>query len=378
MEVSVDNLIQWINHSGLFQKDGENKGGVHSYFDQNSSKFGFLYPEITGYFINSQRFLYKITDDKQLIDNAVLSSEWLIKIYEKLGGIVQGINTDNSRGNLVYSFDTAICANAFLDSYMLSQNEKYLNFAKLLSNWIMDNAIESNGTLKPYKNLDSDNFDESTDLWYKQKGCFHIKTVIPLIKLYKITNDESYLKKSELICSTYNNYKKPDGSLALHSNNTIIHLHSLCYALEGLLHCYSATKNEQYLTNCFECLNWCENKIADDGSTELWYNSKFEHAKTSYHIAQLIRLMIIVDLAKNTNNYSNSINKLSSFLSIFQAKNDDARINGGFYEEYYKTLFGWKLRKRVNSWSSFFSLQAKYWENNKDSLSFQDEIEFLF
>ena len=92
----------------------------------------------------------------------------------------------------------------------------------------MDNAIESNGTLKPYKNLDSDNFDESTDLWYKQKGCFHIKTVIPLIKLYKITNDESYLKKSELICSTYNNYKKPDGSLTLHSNNTIIHLHSLC------------------------------------------------------------------------------------------------------------------------------------------------------
>ena len=110
---------------------------------------------------------------------------------------------------MVYSFDTAVCANAFLDSYMLSQNEKYLNFAKLLSNWIMDNAIESNGTLKPYKNLDSDNFDESTDLWYKQKGCFHIKTVIPLIKLYKITNDESYLKKSELICSTYNNYKKP-------------------------------------------------------------------------------------------------------------------------------------------------------------------------
>ena len=116
MEVSVDNLTRWINYSGLFQKDGENKGGVHSYFDQNSSKFGFLYPEITWYFINSQRFLYKITDDKQLIDNAVLSSEWLIKIYEKLGGIVQGINTDNSRGNLVYSFDTAICANAFLDS----------------------------------------------------------------------------------------------------------------------------------------------------------------------------------------------------------------------------------------------------------------------
>ena len=374
----IDNLTRWINSSGLFEEEGENKGGVHSYFDQNNLEFGFLYPEITGYFINSQRFLYKITNDKKLIDNALASAEWLIKIFEKYGGIIQGINTDSSRGKLAYSFDTAVCANAFLDCYALSKNDRYLNFAKLLSKWIINDGLESDGTLKPYKNLDLDNFEESKDLWYKQKGCFHIKTSIPLIKLYKITNEEKYLKKSELICSTYDNYKKPDGSLTLHSNNDVIHLHSLCYALEGLLHCYSVTKNEQYLTNCLECLNWCQNKINDDGSIELWYKSGYEHAKTSYHVAQLIRIMILVDLAKNSNNYNDSINKLSSFLVTLQAKNDDMRVDGGFYEEYYKTLFGWKLRKRVNSWGSFFALQAEHWKNKKNSLSFENEIEFLF
>ena len=56
MEVSVDNLIQWINHSGLFQKDGENKGGVHSYFDQNSSKFGFLLSFFPENILNAERF----------------------------------------------------------------------------------------------------------------------------------------------------------------------------------------------------------------------------------------------------------------------------------------------------------------------------------
>ena len=50
----IDNLTRWINSSGLFEEEGENKGGVHSYFDQNNLEFGFLYPEITGYFINSQ------------------------------------------------------------------------------------------------------------------------------------------------------------------------------------------------------------------------------------------------------------------------------------------------------------------------------------
>jgi len=378
LEISVDNLTHWINSSGLFREDGENKGGICSYFDENKHEFGFLYPEITGYFINSQRFLYEITNDPKSIDYAVNSAEWLKKIFEKYGGIIQGINTDVSRGNLVYSFDTAICANAFLDCYVLSKDEKYLNLAKSLSKWIIDEALEPDGTIKAYKNLDSNNFEENKNLWYQQKGCLHIKVAIPLLKLYKITNDEKYLKKSELICNTYDNYKKHDGSFTLHSNSDVIHLHSLCYALEGLLHCYNVTKNEEYLTNCFESLNWCKNKIGNDGSTELWYNSKYQHAKTSYHIAQLIRLMILVDLAKNSNNYSQSIDKLSSFLSTLQAKNDDMRINGGFYEEYYKTLFGWKLRKRINSWGSFFALQALYWKNNKNSLSFENEIQFLF
>ena len=36
----VDSLTHWINSSGLFEEEGENKGGVHSYFDQkNSAEF---------------------------------------------------------------------------------------------------------------------------------------------------------------------------------------------------------------------------------------------------------------------------------------------------------------------------------------------------
>ena len=378
MTLSIDEITNWINNSGLVEVDGPNKGGVHSYFDQPSKKYGFLYPEITGYFINSQRFIYKINNNLKSIDNAIHSSDWLINVFEKYGGIIQGINNDVFRGNLVYSFDTSVCANAFLDCYSLTKNEKYLDYAKTLSNWIIENALEPDGTLKVYKNLDSNAFEQNKDLWYKQKGCLHIKVSIPLIKLYNITDDELYLKKSELICNTFDNYKKSDGSITLHENGNLIHLHSLCYALEGLIHCYNITKNEKYLENCFECLNWCKKKIEDDGSTELWYNGKYSRTKTSYHVAQLIRLMILVDLAKNSHDYTQSTDKLLSFLTTLQAISTDPRINGGFYEENYKTLFGWKLRKRINSWGSFFALQAIYWKNHQDSLSFDKEISFLF
>lgn len=374
---SINKISNWVNDSGLVEKDGKHKGGVHSYFDQNKNQFGFLYPEITGYFINTQRFLFEIFHEQSLIENASKSADWLIGIINKFGGIIQGINSDKSRGNLIYTFDTAICANAFLDCYQLTKNEKYLNHSKSLLQWIIDNALESDGTIKPYKNLDTKNFEEDTNLWYKQKGCLHIKTIIPLIRLYDLTKDEIFLNRSSLICASIQKYQKPDGSLVLHSNKKTIHLHSLCYALEGLLHYYHVTKNEEYLKKCVKCLEWCQDKIEKDGSMLLWYNSKYQKTKTSYHIAQLIRLMVLVDFNRKSYEFSDSIEKLYSFLVSLQALDEDTRINGGFYEEYYKDLLGWKIRKRVNSWGSMFALQAIYWKNNPNKIT-SNSISFLF
>lgn len=377
MVASINKIIHWINSSGLVEKEEPHKGGVHSYFDQTQRKFGFLYPEITGYYISVQRFLFEIYNDQQLIENAKNSADWLIAINEKFGGIIQGINTDKSRGNLIYTFDTAICANAFLDCYLLTKNEKYLSFSKSLLQWILDNALESDGTIKPYKNLDTKILEEDANLWYKQKGCLHIKTAIPLIRLYELTKDEHFLNSSSLICASIQKYQKYDGSLALHSNKKTVHLHSLCYALEGLLHYYHVTKNEEYLKKCVKCLEWCKDKIEKDGSMLLWHDSKYQKTKTSYHTAQLIRLMILVDFIRKSSEFNDSIEKLCSFLASLQASDTDSRVNGGFYEEYYKDLLGWKIRKRVNSWGSMFAIQAMYWKNNPDKMT-SNSISFLF
>jgi len=374
----VDSLTHWINSSGLFEEEGENKGGVHSYFDQKNSEFGFLYPEITGYFINTQRFLYNISSNQKFINNASQSADWLIEIFEKFGGIIQGIKTEESRGNLVYTFDTAICANALIDCYLLTKDTKYLTHAKSLSLWIINKALESDGTLKPYLNLDTNNFEEDKRLWYKQKGCFHIKSAIPLLRLYELTKDKTFLSNSLLICNSIKKYQKTDGSIQLHENENTIHMHSLCYALEGLLYCYTKTKNDDYLKNCFDSLQWCKDHINKDGDSLLWYNSKYSNAKTSYHTAQLLRLMILVDLRQKSNEFGDCTDKLYSHLNTFQIIDNNSRSNGGFYEEYYKTHLGWKTRKRITSWGSFFALQAIHWKNNFNSLNFERDALFLF
>ena len=61
-----------------------------------------------------------------------------------------------------------------------------------------------------------------------------------------------------------------------------------------------------------------------------------------------------------------------------QNMNGVEKAKGGFYEEYYKEIFRWKKRYRVNSWGSMFALQAIYLKENYDDITFGDSVNHLF
>jgi len=369
----------WILNSGLVitNEQNENSGGVYSFFDNNNQKYGFLYSEITGYSVSAFCFLHQIENEEKYIKLAKTSSDWIIGLHEKFGGIIQGLDDENdSRKQFVYSFDTAICAKGILDYYNLTHDERYLRFSKNLLKWL-EGAISEHGTILPYMELKSKEFKESDEVWYKKWGCLHIKTSIPFAQLYKITNEKYYLEYAQKICNTYTKFQNTDGSFSLHENSKTINLHTMAYALEGLFYVYNITKNEEYLQSVEKGLDWCANKIADDGSISLWFNSKYK-SKAVYPIAQIIRLMILFDKFHNENKYLKNILKLRSFMVSLQANGNNKKVNGGFYEEFYKSIFGWKKREKLNSWGSLFSMQALYWFDNYEKINFDESILSLY
>lgn len=376
MSQSFEDVKNWLFNSDLVinDKNDKNCGAVHSYFDESQNKFGFLYPEITGYFLSTLRFLNSIEKNDIYIDYGKKSANWLLSLYDKYGGIIQGIYNLEPK-LLSYSFDTAICAKGLLDYYLFSNDKKFLNFAEKLITETIDQSIESDGTIKPYKNLINNNFEENKNVWYMQYGCLHIKTAIPLLQLYSITKDETLLKKSNLICKSIIKFQNFDGNIFLHPGNKITNLHTFCYALEGLLYAYYVTKNKDYLENCINSIHWALKHISDDGSIELWFNSK-HRSKAAYPIAQLIRLILLIEKISK-NEFKNYKNRLLSFLISFQSSNKNINSKGGFYEEYYKSLFSWKKRRKINSWTSMFALQALFWNENND-VSFENSIEYLY
>lgn len=378
MSNSYKILKNWITSSGLIvsNSDDKNYGGVYSYFDQKNANYGFLYPEITGYSASAFCFLYEKEKNKLYLKQAEANSNWLIKIFDKYGAIIQGISDKESRKKLAYTFDAAICAKGLLDSYFTTNSTKFLDYANKFLDWILP-AIENDGTIKPFMNLESKKFDESNDIWYKEKGNLHIKIAIPFVRLYEITKNNNLLETATKICDTYTKFQNPDGSLSLHQDDNTINLHTQSYAIEGLLFTYNVTKNPNYLNCCKKCLEWCSNKIEDDGSISLWFNSKHK-SKAVYPLAQIIRLMVLTDTLEKSSKFKPDIKKIISFTNSLQATNSDKRINGGFYEEFYKTIFGWKKRLKLNSWGSLFALQALYWNDNYDTIDFSKEINLLY
>jgi len=378
LNTSFEKVKHWLISSDLLVSDIKDKncGGVHSFYDEKTREYSFLYPEITGYFISTLRFLNSQDPNKKFSQLAEYSSDWLIDIYKKYGAIIQGINS-NSNENLSYSFDSSICAKGLLDYFEMSKKTLYLDYAKKILTDLINEAIDQDGSVKPFKQISSNQYQESNQVWYKQEGCLHIKTSIPYFQLYKITNEEKYLHIASKICDQISTYQNSDGSIKLHQESQVINLHTLCYALEGLLYGFHITKNPIYKKSCESAVNWCLNQINEDGSISLWFNSKY-HNKAAYPIAQLIRIISLLHKVNPDLDYNSFIPNLFKFLISLQASNSDPKIDGGFYEEFYKSIFGWKKRLRINSWTSMFALQAIYWYENLDTITFDDQINFLY
>ena len=379
MNSSFEQVKNWLINSKIFVSDSsnENYGAVHSFYDEQKNEFAFLYPEITGYYISSMRFLYEHEKNSKFIEYAKASSFWLLKIHEKYGGVIQGISPQGDVQKFVYSFDTGICVKGLLDCYNLTNDEKLLSYGKQLNQWIIDNTIDENGSVKPLLNLETSEFETDKNVWYKRPGCLHIKLAIPLLELYKITNDELLLNSAKKICNTISDFQNSDGSIVLHKGEKIINLHTLSYALEGLIYAYDVTKDKNYLSCVKNALNWCSKKIEKDGSIDLWFNSKYT-SKSSYPIAQIIRLELLAAKIENSKPNDEYLEKLYSFLLSLQSSNNQSNANGGFYEEFYKSIFSWKKRYRVNSWASMFALQALYWYDNFDEMNIEHEIGLLY
>jgi len=371
---SYGKVKNWLLESGICILDTSdpNVGAVHSFYDLANKEFSFLYPEITGYYISTMNFLYNQENSQKYVDMARLCVSWLIKIYDTYGGIVMGIDSDKRKTEQIFSFDSAMCAKGLLDFYDITKEQKYREYSKKILDWIVEECVNDAGTVKPVMMQETKKFFESA-MWYGKTSCFGIKLAMALLDY----GDAKYREIATKICETYKKFQNENGSFALQLGSKAVNLHSHAYAMEGLLYAYSVIREERYLESVQKGLDWATSQIDEDGSIPLWFNFNYK-SKAAYPLAQLIRLLVLVNKITPNLKYIDAARKLTDFIVSLQSEEKDKRANGGFYEEFYKSIFGWKKRTRVNSWTYMFALQALNWMENYENLSFENSIKYLY
>src|SRR6185437_14215099 len=369
-----EKVKNWLISSGLciLDKTNPNVGAVHSYYDTQNKKYSFLYPEITGYYLSTLKFLHFKEKSEKYVETAKLCGSWLMNLHEKYGGIIMGVSSESRMTDQIFSFDTSICTKGFLDLYEITRDEKYREFSKKSIDWLVTKCIESDGTVKPVMNRKTQEFTE-TSMWYAQKGCFGIKLSMPLLQ----SGDSRFREIAVKVSDTYKKFQNSDGSFTLHLGSKSVNLHSHSYALEGLIYAYAMLKEDNYLESCRRGLDWVVSQMNEDGSVFLWTNFNYK-SKAAYPIAQLIRLMVLIDSIDGTSKYLSPAKRLTDFLLTLQSNEQDLKMNGGFYEEFHKSMLGWKKQHRINSWTSMFALQALDWMSNHDTIKFENSVTYLY
>lgn len=376
---ALEKAESWLLNSGIYilDKNDPNYGAVYSYYDYKTKNYELVYAEATGYVISLLKYLYSIKNDDKLIEYATASGNWLINLAEKYDVVVMGKRNGNDIKQ-AYAFDNGICCKGLLDLYELTEDRKYLEYAEKIADWILDNALNEDGSIKPLLDIDTGKFVQDESVWYKASGSFHSKISMSLLQLYSINKNDRLCNAATKVCEWAIGQQKPDGGFPANKYNRSVNLHTHCYTIEALFYAYASQNKQKFLDAAEKAVDWMIKMQESDGSFWLWHGDGFVKMKASYAIAQVMRIFLLMHMLKDRKNLLESAETASKFLVGMQCSEQDNKIDGGFYEDIRKYGFIMRKSSHITSWASMFSIQALHLLDRLEYVDFNTEIKKLF
>ena len=210
--------INWLK----FAANINNDGGVSSYYDVYTQKWGASYPETTGYIIPTLLCYAKFTGEQSFSDLAIKMGDWEIKIQSVEGGAGEPIGVYLPKPRV---FNTGQVMLGWLSLYKETKDKKYLNALIKASNFLIRN-IDIDGQWINYTFMGESKAYKSRVIW-------------ALLEVYLITENIEYQRAAESVISWILRQAKDNGWF--HYNgfvNAKPITHLIGYNLVGLLEIY--------------------------------------------------------------------------------------------------------------------------------------------
>ena len=368
---------RWLLESGIqiLRQGDPNYGAVYSYYDPQHRRYELVYAEATAYVGSLIRYLGAANASPGLVERATASGDWLLRSAGQHDGVIAMGKTEAGDLTEAYAFDNGICCKGLLDLSELTGRAAYLTAAERIAAWLISDAMNSDGSVKPMFDSRARRFAPAGTSWYATSGSFHAKIAMPLLQLWMWTRDERFRGAAVKLCRWALRLQRPDGSFPANALAKAVNLHAHCYTIEALLYAYAAEPVPEFLDAATRGAEWMAKMQRPDGSVRLWYANGFGREHTSYPQAQAVRIFSLLAMQHPRSPFAEAARKAAQSLLTLQSSEKDERADGGFLEGYTQKyrLFYRRSRKTI-SWATVFAIQALDFVDRIDGGEFHREV----
>ncbi len=357
----MDNIsaaVDWLLNSGIQNTSGDHAGGFNGWFDLDAGSYPFVYSEITGYGITTLLFAHSIRKENIFIGRAELAARWVIgrAMHECGGARTRAYNSNpdaaySFENNIIYIFDNGMILPALVNLHSITGKGEHLEAAKRIADFLIS-MQKPDGMFYAAYDANNDRRIDSSAKWSSQSGSYHAKLAIGMADLYKTTKEEKYRQSAESICNASLKLQDNSGRFVTQKDEKSTHMHPHCYSAEGLLYAGATLNESRFIDSAAKATRWSLESQLPSGGVPCKFASGFNTNERSDTLAQVLRLAVYLN-SVGLIKFEKEIERLHARLLDFQKK--DGAHKGGFF---YGTELDGTRRNHINSWCSFFALQA--------------------
>jgi uncharacterized protein YyaL (SSP411 family) len=360
-DASLERAKRWLLQSGIYilERNDPQYGAVYSRYDTRRQRHELIYAEATGYVLSLLAYLANTTRDKTLAEHAAASGDWLVSWFESNNGMISMGLRDGVAIRQAYTFDNGVCCKGLIDLYQLSGDDRYLQCAQQIATWLIREAQNDDGSVKPVFDMDTGRFVQDRTLWYKVSGSFQAKVAMPLFLLHSITGDKQAREAAVRLCKWAVRQQRPDGSFPANMHTNVVNVHFHCYTVEALLYASGFEQHQEFLVAAERGINWAARMQRTDGSLPRWCRRGIFRGRGSEAQAQVTRIFSLMNMLRPHRELEEAARKAGESLMKMQRSGHDTKEDGGFAEvDVWIYRFIPRKSPYMTSWSTMFALQA--------------------
>lgn len=352
--------VEWIKRAQEATDDrGVSRGYSVGWTDYlNIRGWQPSYPETTGYIIPTFLECAEYFNDNDLKERAFEMAEWEIDIQMENGAVMGGtINTKPTPA----VFNTGQVMLGWLDVFIKYKDKKYLNASEKAAHYLL-NTQAKDGSWR----IGNSQFARSMYTTYNSRVGW------ALIIHGNVTGNRTYVDSGIKNIQHTLSQQKENGWF---ENNCLSDpsaplLHTICYAVEGLMGAYEVLSIDEYLKSAILAVNPLMEQIRDDGSMPGRFNANWSGTvkwSCLTGTAQLAAVMLRLYMITQETQYLSKARIMLSFLKKTQnCVTDNNGLRGGIKGSYpFDGSYG---RYEVLNWATKFYIDALLLEEKVSQL----------